>query len=133
MRAIEITEGFFSNMGRQVVGSLTGTDMRTQQQINQQAAQAAELLKKQGYGSTVAPDATKRIVVQVMQPDQTVASKYYKTGNVWTNEAGTAVLNPKSKAYLDSLIATHGRSESIPQPEPVGRRVSRTRVNRGQS
>jgi hypothetical protein len=132
MRAIEITEGFFSNMGRRVVGSLTNTDMRTQQQINQQAAQAAELLKKQGYGGPAVPATNKRIVVQVMQPDQTVASKYFKTGNVWTNEDGTAVTNPKSKAYLDSLIATHGRTETIPTAEPVGRRVSRKRVNQGQ-
>jgi hypothetical protein len=134
MRANEIVdnyleEGFWSKLGRSVAGGLTGVDLRTQDEIGQQAARSADQLRKQGYSGTGTETPTTRIVVQLADPNQNIPSKYYKTGNSWTNEDGTAVTNPKSIAYLNQLIPTHGRTETISaEPaQPTARRVSRRR------
>lgn len=137
MQIHEITEGFISNMARGFASGVTGIDIpQSQASINRQAAQAAQQLRAQGYTGS-AGGATERIVVSLQQPEQSVPSKYYKTGNIWTNELGAVITNPKTKAYLDSVVPTHGRKETIAQPaaatQPAARRVSRQRSTRGSS
>jgi hypothetical protein len=127
-----LNEGLLGDLGRGLASGLTGIDIpQSQASINRLAAQSAQQLKKQGYSGVPATGTIDRITVSVMQPDQTVASKYVKTGNIWANETGTVITNPKSKAYLDSLIPTHGKKETVPvTPTPVipTRKISRRRV-----
>jgi hypothetical protein len=75
---------------------------------------------------------TERITVTLLQPGQSVPSKYYKVNNVWTNEIGTEIKEPRQTAYLDKMISTHGKKETLPA-EPVAmpnRKVSRRRVKK---
>jgi hypothetical protein len=132
MQIHEITEGLLGNLARGVATGLTGFNVpQSQANINRQAAQSAQKLQAQGYGTSTQPSAgqIERITVTFTQPGQTVPSRYVKTGNSWFNEIGTAILDPKQKAYLDTLIPTHGKREIVPvaSPEPTPRRVSRRR------
>lgn len=117
MQIHEITEGFLRNVASGFVQGLTGVDMPRQSQPIPQNQTVAQT----------------RTVVSVEQPGQTAPAKYYKTGNVWTNELGQEIRGATQKDYLDKLISTHGRSEPIPaqsntQPAPSQtRRVSRRR------
>lgn len=130
MQIHEITEGLLGNLARGFASGVTGMDIpQGQASINRQAAQTAEKLRAQGYNAYSAVDKIERIVVSVTKPDQVSPTKYIKTGSTWTNEDGTVITNPKSKAYLDSLIPTHGKRETVPltTPQPTTRRVSRRR------
>ncbi len=134
MQIHEITEGLLSNVARGFASGITGTDIpQSQASINRQAAQAAEKLRAQGYGQD-STGASERITVAITQPGQNVPANYYKTGNVWTNEVGAVITDPKQKAYLDGLIPTHGKKQTIAQPtQPSTRKVSRSRVPRGRT
>jgi hypothetical protein len=107
-----LEEGFFSNVGKGFVQGVTGVDVSRASPNTDPTALAT---------------ANQRTVITVSQPGQTVPAKYYKTGNSWTNELGTAITDPKQTAYLEKLIPTHGKKETIPAPlQP--RTVSRRRV-----
>lgn len=137
MQIHEITEGLFSNVARGFASGITGVDIpQSQASIDRQAAQAAEKLRAQGYGQAPATGATERITVAISQPGQNVPANYFKTRNVWTNELGAVITDPKQKAYLDGLIPTHGKKQTITQPttaQQPTRRVSRARVPRGRT
>lgn len=137
MQVHEITEGFLSNVARGFTSGLAGTDIpQGQASIDRQAAQAAKQLRAQGYGQAAAPGTTERITVAISQPGQNVPANYYKTGNVWTNEVGAVITDPKQRAYLDGLIPTHGKKQTISLPTPAQqptRKVSRARVPRGRT
>jgi hypothetical protein len=109
------------SMGSGFVQGLTGAEFRKSREPVDLAAAAAAV--------AAATPATERIVVSVSQPDQTVPAKYFKTKDVWTNEDGKQITNPKSIAYLDKLIPTHGKKETI-APPITARKVSRRRTAR---
>ena len=122
MQIHEITEGFLSNVARGFVQGATGVDLpRSQPPVDATALQTAL--------QTAVKPPTERIVVSVTQPGQTVPAKYYKTGSTWTNELGTSITGLKQIAYLDKLIPTHGKKETISQ-QPVARKISRRRTTR---
>jgi hypothetical protein len=124
-----LNEGLLGDLGRGLASGLTGIDIpQSQASIDRQSAQAAEKLRAQGYNSYALKDKIERIVVSVMQPDQTYPTKYIKTGTTWTNQDGQVITKATSKAYLDSLIPTHGKKEVVSaQPAPSVRKVSRKR------
>jgi len=131
MQIHEITEGFISNMARGFASGVTGVNIpQSQASINRDAAKAAQQLRAQGYKPAGAPK--ERIAVAIQQPGQTTASKYYKTGNIWTTELGAVITDPKQKAYLDGLIPTHGKKEIIGAPATAvpTRKVSRRRTKK---
>jgi hypothetical protein len=132
MQIHEITEGLLSNVARGFASGVTGMDIpQSQASIDRQAAQAAEKLQAQGYNTYALKDKIERIVVSVMKPDQTYPTKYIKTGTTWTNQDGTVITKATSKAYLDSLIPTHGKKEVVPvAPTPQIKKVSRQRTPR---
>lgn len=137
MQIHEITESILSNIGRGLASGVTGIDIpQSQASIDRRAAQAAQQLRKQGYGKTQTPagaGSIERITVSVTQPGQTVPAKYIKTGTVWTNELGAVITDPKQKTYLDSLIPAYGKKEILPaaQPTPAtGRKISRRRASK---
>ena len=106
---------------------------RDQQQRAEVDANLAQLAK-QGIvpRATTAPAVgTRRIAVSLVEPNNVIPTKYYKTGNTWTNELGKMITDPKSIAWLDGKIPTHGKMETIPaQPVaavPGAKRVSRRR------
>jgi hypothetical protein len=120
-----LREGLLSNVGRGFVQGLTGADFpRAQPKVDMDALQSAH---------SALTAAKERIVIAISQPGQTVPAQYYKTGNIWTNELGTKITDPKQTAYLDKLIPTHGKKEIIPtEPSaaPGRRTVSRRRVKK---
>jgi hypothetical protein len=104
--------------GKGFIQGLTGVDLpQAQPTVDIEALKTA---------AAAATPATERIVVSVSQPDQTIPAKYFKTKDVWTNEDGQQITNPKSIAYLDKLIPTHGKKETIAPPITT-RKVSRRR------
>lgn len=108
-----VAEGFMSDLGRELASRATGIDIpQSQASINQDAANAAKALKAQGYSTAQSPAGTSRIVVSLMDPQQNVATKYYKVGNTWTNEIGGVISSPKSTAWLDGMIATTEKENS---------------------
>lgn len=141
MQIHEITEGLLGNIGRGIasgaasvgrgfVSGVTGVDIpQSQKAIAQQAAQAAEKLRAQGYQEKPGGNNIERIVVSLMQPGQSVPSKYIKTGSTWANEIGSVITEPKQKAYLDKMIPIYGKKEIIPaEPSGPNRKVSRRRI-----
>lgn len=76
------------------------------------------------------PGTVERITVTLSQPGQSVPAKYYKVNNVWTNEVGTEIKDSRQTAYLDKMIATHGKKEILPVQPVVApsRKVSRRRT-----
>jgi len=111
-----------SNISKGFVQGVAGVDFRDQKPADIAAAQAAQQALQ---------SANERIVVTLAQPGQTVPAKYYKTGNAWTNELGTAITDTKQVAYLEKLIPTHGRKEAIPvMPAAPRKTISRRRVAR---
>jgi hypothetical protein len=127
MQIYEITkrslrEGLLGNVGRGFVQGLTGVDFpRAQPKVTQPKVDM-DALKSAQSALTVAKERT---VITISQPGQTVPAQYYKTGNVWTNELGTAITDPKQTAYLEKLIPTHGKKEVIPT-EPVATKARKT-------
>lgn len=138
MQIHEITEGFvgdvktigqnlftpqaLTNIGKGFVQGVGGVNFRDQEPADISAAQAAQQALQA---------ASERIVVTLSQPGQTGETKYYKTGTVWTNEQGQQITKPQSIAYLDKLIPTHGKKETIAKPAVAQpRRVSRQRAAR---
>ena len=104
------------------VQGLAGVNLRNQEPADIAAAQAAQQALQ---------TANERIVVTLAQPGQTVPAEYYKTGNAWTNELGTAITDTKQVAYLEKLIPTHGRKEAITvTPTAPRKTVSRRRVKK---
>jgi len=75
-----------------------------------QGVTGADLPRQQ---PTVAAPQVERVVVSLVQPGNTVPSKYYKLNNKWTNELGQQIRGMKQVNYLNSLIPTHGRKETI--------------------
>jgi hypothetical protein len=109
-----------SNIGKGFVQGIGGVNFRDQPPADIAAAQAAQQALQ---------TANERIVVTLVQPGQTSETKYYKTGTVWTNEQGQQITRPQSIAYLDKMIPTHGKKETIAaQPASQTRRVSRQRA-----
>jgi hypothetical protein len=136
MQIHEITEGFvgdvktigknlftpqaLTNIGKGFVQGVGGVNFRDQEPADIAAAQAAQQALQA---------ANERIVVTLSQPGQTGETKYYKTGTVWTNEQGQQITRPQSVAYLEKLIPTHGKKETIAtKPVAQPRRISRQRV-----
>jgi hypothetical protein len=122
MQIHEITEGLLGNVGRGVSNvakgfaqGLTGANFPQQPT---QITMPAKLAAMQ--------QPAERIVLTVSQPGQTMDTIYYKTGDIWTNEQGQQITKPESRAYLDRLIPTHGKKETI---APAARKVSRRRTN----
>ena len=108
-----------SNIGKGFVQGIGGVNFRDQDPADIAAARAAQQTLQ---------TANERIVVTLAQPGQTGETKYYKTGNVWTNEQGQQITRPQSVAYLDKLIPTHGKKEMISaQPAVPRKKVSRRR------
>lgn len=107
---------------------------RNQQQQAQVEKNLAQLAK-QGIvprPATAPAAGARRIAVSLVEPNNVIPTKYYKTGNTWTNELGKMITNPDSIKWLDSKIPTHGKMEAIPtQPAaataPGTKRVSRRR------
>lgn len=119
MQIHEITEGFLSNVARGFVQGATNTDIpRARPPVDVSALKTAAQ-------ATIPP--TERTVVTISQPGQTVPAKYFKTKDVWTNELGTVISDPRQITYLDKLIPTHGKKETITLP-PATRKISRHRV-----
>jgi hypothetical protein len=119
MQIHEITEGLLSNISRGFVQGAAGVDLpKSQPPVNVPLPKTAT--------ATQTP-ATERIVVTVTQPGQTVPSQYYKVKNAWSNELGASITDPRQTAYLDKLIPTHGKKETIATP-PVARKISRRRI-----
>jgi hypothetical protein len=118
MQIHEITEGFLSNVARGFVQGATNTDIP-----QARASVDVSALKTAAQANT---PPTERTVVTISQPGQTVPAKYYKTKEVWTNELGTVISDPRQTTYLDKLIPTHGEKETI--TPPVARKISRRRV-----
>lgn len=111
-----------SNIGKGFVQGVTGTNFRNQDPVDITAAQAAQQALQ---------TANERIVITLVQPGQTSETKYYKTGDVWTNEQGQQITRPQSIAYLEKLIPTHGKKETLgTHPPQQARKVSRQRVPR---
>lgn len=110
-------KGFMPNVARGFVQGFTGVDLPRQRQVEPTPA----------LGNTQQP--TERTVVAITEPGKTVATKYYKTGNVWTNELGQIITKPDFVTYLNRLIP-YGQKETIPVANPT-RKVSRQRVARG--
>jgi hypothetical protein len=131
----QLKEGILGDLGRGLATGLTGFDIpQGQSSINRQAAQSAEKLRAQGYKDYAVPGTIERITVSVKQADNPLPSKYVKTGTTWTNETGAVITNAKSKAYLDSLIPTHGKKEIVSvdtTPLAPARKISRQRGSRG--
>jgi hypothetical protein len=130
MQIHEITEGLLSNVARGFASGVTGMDLpQSQASIDRQAAQAAQKLRAQGYGTTQ-PGTVEKITVMLTQPGN-VPAKYVKTGNVWTNEVGAVITDAKQKAFLDSMIPSHGKKELVQvEPAPQIKKVSRQRAPR---
>lgn len=127
-----IKEGVLGNIGRGLASGIAGVDIpQSQSSIERDAAQAYSKLQAQGYRPRSATAQTQRIVVNVLQPGQSIPAKYYKKGNIWTNELGAVITDLRQKAYLDKLIPTHGKREIVPaEPTsaPATRKVSRRRI-----
>lgn len=123
MQIHEITEGFWRNVGSGFVQGLTGIDAVRRA--------PADLTKIQPAPIAGQPQPIEKITVTISQPGQTMDTKYYKTGTVWTNEQGQQITKPESVAYLEKLIPTHGKKETIapttPAIAPKTRKVSRRR------
>ena len=112
-----LREGLLGNVGRGFVQGFTGVDLpRAQPKVDMDALKSAH---------SALTAANERIVITISQPGQTVPAQYYKTGNIWTNELGTAITDPKQTAYLEKLIPTHGKKEVIPT-EPVATKARKT-------
>ena len=120
MQIHEITEGIFSNIARGFVQGATDTDLPKSQP-------PVDVSALKNIASAQMP-ATERIVVTIGQPGQTAPAKYYKAKEIWTNELGTPITDPRQTKYLDKLIPTHGEKETI-SPPPVARKISRRRTS----
>jgi isochorismate hydrolase len=119
MQIHEITEGLLSNISRGFVQGVSGADLpRAQPTADVSALKTAAAAQM---------PTTERIVVTVTQPGQSVPAQYYKVKDAWTNELGNAIADPRQTAYLDKLIPTHGKKETI-TPAPVARKISRRRI-----
>lgn len=105
-------------------------DQQQRAEVDKNLAQLA----KQGIvpRAATAPVGTRRIAVSLVEPNSVLPTKYYKTGNTWTNELGKIITNPDSIKWLDGKIPTHGKMEAIPVQAaqvaaPGTKRVSRRR------
>lgn len=123
---LDTVKSVAGDVGRGIVKGITGFEMEpSQSTIDRDAANAAAGLRTKGY----TPTASTRISVSLTQPGQSVPSKYYKTGDVWTNELGNKITDVAQTLYLDKLIPTHGRTETIPPVAQSARKtVSRRRT-----
>jgi hypothetical protein len=120
MQIHEITEGFWQNVGSGFVQGVTGANFTQPAPVNIAGARAAQ-------GADQSQPIEKKTLT-ISQPGQTVDTKYFKTGTVWTNEQGQQITKPDSIAYLEKLIPTHGTKEIVAPPAKTStRKVSRRR------
>jgi hypothetical protein len=125
MQIHELTQLKEASIADRIAASNVAAGTAQQQEIQAQAAQYAEKLRKQGYTGQTATAATS-----VVQPGQRVKivatlpngtrSNYYKTDKGWENELGEPIKNANSIVYLEKLYARRPTSAGAVQPTQAG-------------
>jgi hypothetical protein len=114
-----------ASIADRIAASNVAAGTAQQQEIQAQAAQYAQKLQRQGYGTAATASATgalqpgQRIKVVVTLPNGT-QSNYYKTDKGWENELEQPIKNANSISFLEKQYAKRPTVAGAVQPTSAG-------------